>query len=235
MANRRMVSKSISVSEQVNDLNDFASLLFTWMIPHTDDYGVIPGSSKKIKALIIPMRKQSNEHVETALKEMQSAGLIWRYIYKNSEFIQFCKFEEHQEGLHKRTKAKNPLYCEVVGDSENFQEVPGNSPLIEPNLTEEKIIEYKPSFDDFWILYPKKVSKNDAVKAWNKIKFDEELFNKVLSGLEKYKKSTNWLKDNGQFIPNCATWLNGERWNDEVDEAQTVMFGENKKTKYTRE
>lgn len=40
MANRRMISKSISVSEQANVLADFAALLFIWMLPHTDDWGI---------------------------------------------------------------------------------------------------------------------------------------------------------------------------------------------------
>jgi hypothetical protein len=133
-----MISKSISVSEQVNELSDFTALLFTWLIPHTDDYGVIPGSSRKLRALVTPMRKQSAEQVEVALKEMQTSGLIWRYKYKGNEFLQFCKFEEHQEGLHKRTTPKNPLYLDVLGDSENFREIPGNSRLIEPNLIEGK-------------------------------------------------------------------------------------------------
>lgn len=53
MANRRMLSKSISISEQANDLSDFAALLFTWMIPHADDWGILPGSARKVKALIV--------------------------------------------------------------------------------------------------------------------------------------------------------------------------------------
>jgi hypothetical protein len=133
-----MISKSISVSDNANKLSDFAALLFTWMIPHTDDYGIIEGSAGKIKALVIPRRKQTEKQVEEALKEIQDNDLIWRYIYKNSEYLQFCKFEEHQEGLHKRTVSKNPIYWEVKDDSENFREIPGNSLLIEPNLREEK-------------------------------------------------------------------------------------------------
>jgi len=146
LANRRMISKSISVSDNVNELSDFAALLFTWMIPHTDDYGIIAGTAGKIKALIIPRRKQTEKHVESAMKELQKYKLIWRYIYKNNEYLQFCKFDEHQEGLHKRTKSKNPLFCDVLGDSENFREIPGNSPLREPNLIEEKGIEEKENY-----------------------------------------------------------------------------------------
>jgi hypothetical protein len=36
----------------------------------------------------------------------------------------------------------------------------------------------------------------------------------VLSGLERWKRSTAWLKDNGQYIPPPSTFLNQERWKD---------------------
>ena len=36
-----------------------------------------------------------------------------------------------------------------------------------------------------------------------------------LSALENQKKSEQWTKDRGQFIPNPATWLNQQRWLDE--------------------
>jgi hypothetical protein len=75
-------------------------------------------------------------------------------------------------------------------------------------------------FPEFWAAYPKKKSREDAVKAWNKIKLDEALFVEIMAALELHKKSHDWTKDNGQFIPNAATWLNGKRWEDEIIEAQ---------------
>ena len=36
-----------------------------------------------------------------------------------------------------------------------------------------------------------------------------------MGGLERAKKSRDWIKDAGQYIPYAATWLNGERWKDE--------------------
>jgi hypothetical protein len=136
MANRRMISKSISVSDETNTISTFAALLFTWMIPHTDDYGIIHGTAGKIKGLVVPRRKENEKQVEDALVEMQQVGLIYRFIYKNESYIQFCKFEEHQEGLHKRTAPKHPIYLECCDDEENFRELPGNSPIREPNRRE---------------------------------------------------------------------------------------------------
>ena len=38
----------------------------------------------------------------------------------------------------------------------------------------------------------------------------------MLSAIDTQKKSDQWKKDGGQFIPNPATWLNQRRWEDEV-------------------
>lgn len=146
MANRRMLSKSISISEQANDLSDFAALLFTWMIPHADDWGVLPGSARKIKALVIPLRPQSADDVESALLELVEADLLWRYEVDGQLYIQFRTWEKHQDGLHKRSKPKFPLYpgnSEKQNNiSESFPEIPGNSGSREENLREENRTEY---------------------------------------------------------------------------------------------
>lgn len=73
------------------------------------------------------------------------------------------------------------------------------------------------SFNEFWSSYPKKTAKQQALKAWEKLRPDEELLNVILASLERQKKSVQWTKDNGQFIPYPATWLNGRRWEDESE------------------
>ena len=78
---------------------------------------------------------------------------------------------------------------------------------------------YKERFLKFYELYPKKVKKKDTEKWFLKNKPDEELFNKIMEGLEKHLKSKQW-KDK-QYIPYPTTWLNGERWNDEVEIEET--------------
>lgn len=75
---------------------------------------------------------------------------------------------------------------------------------------------FSESFNDFWKAYPKKVSKTSALKAWNKLKPDDNLVREILSALEQQKKSAQWQKDDGQFIPYPTTWLNGRRWEDDL-------------------
>lgn len=79
-------------------------------------------------------------------------------------------------------------------------------------------------FDSFWSLYPKKVARKDAIEAFNKIEPDEEVLAKMLKRLEREKASKQWTKNEGEFIPNPATWLNRRDW--EGDEpAQDIKAG----------
>jgi len=71
-------------------------------------------------------------------------------------------------------------------------------------------------FDQFWQAYPKKIGKGAARKSFAKINPAEQLLLRMLSALEQQKKSEQWQKERGRFIPNPSTWLNQERWDDEL-------------------
>jgi hypothetical protein len=73
------------------------------------------------------------------------------------------------------------------------------------------------SFELFWKTYPKKVGKKMTKKAWVKLKPDESLVKTIIAAIATQRSSKSWKQDNGQFIPNPATYLNGERWNDEIN------------------
>ena len=76
-------------------------------------------------------------------------------------------------------------------------------------------------FNEFWIAYPKKVAKEDAISAWRKIKLDDIIFAKMLKAIKDQKLSDTEKK----FIPNPATWLNKKRWEDEVTAIQKPLMG----------
>ena len=99
---------------------------------------------------------------------------------------------------------------------------------VEPNkIREDKRIkrvtkvtpkrEDDPLFDMAWSEYPRKVGKGQARKAWNAaIKKEDPV--KILEALEKH--SMNWDGKSPEYIPHLSTWLNGERWLDDLDEAE---------------
>ena len=71
-------------------------------------------------------------------------------------------------------------------------------------------------FEEFWLVYPRKVGKEAARKAWKKVNPSMELFEEVLLAVERAKDSDQWQRDSGRFIPNPTTWLNQGRWEDEL-------------------
>ena len=42
----------------------------------------------------------------------------------------------------------------------------------------------------------------------------------MLQAIDRQKQTTAWRKNNGQFIPHPATWLNNRQWEDEPAPAQ---------------
>ena len=95
------------------------------------------------------------------------------------------------------------------------------------NNTINKKETYKEKFETFYKAYPRKVGKANVEKWFNKNKPDDKLFELMMRKLEIFKKSPDWFKDNGQFIPYPTTWLNQKRWEDEIVVNGMDVFEEN--------
>lgn len=68
-------------------------------------------------------------------------------------------------------------------------------------------------FDTFWDQYPRKIAKGNAAKAYAKALKTTDA-QTILNGLANYLPA--WAQTEDKFIPHAATWLNGERWADQV-------------------
>lgn len=64
-------------------------------------------------------------------------------------------------------------------------------------------------FDRFWELYPRKVGKIAARKAWEKITNPDD----VIEGVNRLLADPN--RPSLEFLPHPSTWLNEGRWEDE--------------------
>ena len=71
-------------------------------------------------------------------------------------------------------------------------------------------------WEKFWSLYPRKVAKGDARKAWASTASIRPPIDEILAAIRAQSQSDQWRKDFGTFIPYPATWLRGERWADSV-------------------
>ena len=81
----------------------------------------------------------------------------------------------------------------------------------ETRASEEKT---PPGFDRFWESYPRKTAKQEAIKAFEKLKPDAMLIETMVKAVERQKQSAQWQEDGGRYIPHPATWINQRRWED---------------------
>jgi hypothetical protein len=75
-----------------------------------------------------------------------------------------------------------------------------------------------PLFDEFWKLWPRKDGKANAIKAWL-IAVQKLPAVDLVEAAREYSLRPDLPKDK-TFIPHASTWLNGERWQDEVPVAR---------------
>lgn len=223
MNDGHMLSKSISTSTKVSGLSIFEALLFSWLVPHCDDYGRMDAEPIIVKAKLFPMRGHVTVRaVADGLKKLESVGLI--HVYKGGDggggqrFLEILKWDDHQYFRSDRKKqALYPSPLDTSGIPTDNQaggiKEESNSTLLSTDKEKKDMLKLK--FEQFWDLYPNKVSKKKASDTFvGKIRPDESKFNVMIAALKTHIDSEQWRKDGGRYIPYPTTWLNQERWND---------------------
>ena len=70
-------------------------------------------------------------------------------------------------------------------------------------------------FENFWKIYPRKVSKKKAFDAFTKLKREDQ--EAAIEALPNHVKYWEMKQTEQEFIPHASTWLNNWRWEDELD------------------
>jgi len=74
--------------------------------------------------------------------------------------------------------------------------------------------EYPPDFLEFWRNYPCHDGKYAALLEWRRLNPDSALLGTMLAALDRQKRSRQWTKEDGAFVPYARTWLHQRRWED---------------------
>ena len=69
------------------------------------------------------------------------------------------------------------------------------------------------SFEKFWAAYPRKIHRTEAEAAWKRLN-PKPALETILASLEAHRKSADWQKENGRYIPAPDNWLVNRRWRD---------------------
>lgn len=224
----RIIKESVCTSENIDSLTPFQETFFYRLIVNCDDYGRMDARPKLLASRLYPLKEIKTSMISDALDALVRAGLIFLYDVDGKTYLQMDTWEKHQRIRNSVGKYPAP------GDSTLRQVAAscGELPQVEEDRgemrPESNPIQYESEsnpkenpreraraqlelFNRFWEAYPRKTAKQDAVKAFGKLKADEALLETMLAALEKQK--AQW--DDPKYIPHPATWLNGHRWEDE--------------------
>lgn len=113
---------------------------------------------------------------------------------------------------------------------QNNKEITDRQPTDNRHIKEEGK-EYKElkedkekGFERFWELYPSKRKKPVARIAWMNMRVhSEEQYALINTAVERYKKTNQWQEENGRYIPDPDTFLQDERWTDEIKLSEAVQ------------
>lgn len=151
--------------------------------------------------------------------------MLWLFASQNDG-----KIPEDARFLQRRLSFdKPPDLNSFIGQGLLIPEQGASEPLADSKQDamprrEEERREEETTFSQFWLAYPRKAAKPDAIRAWRKLALQNGDLEKLMSALERFKASDGWQGNGGKYIPHPATWLNKRRWEDEAIEEPQRRF-----------
>ena len=216
----RIIKESIHTSEDVNRMTDFQFRLWVSLITYVDDFGRGDARPAIIKGSCFPLRDRiTNKDIEAALRALAGIGCVSLYEVDGKPYLYFPTWESHQTVRNQKSKYPAPAEGQPLQAIEsNCKQLKANVPVIQSESESESESESarEAAFDTFWEAYPRKAGKGAAKKAFAKL--PTAVYPLLLPAIEAQKRSSQWRRDGGAYIPYPATWLNQERWEDKLPE-----------------
>ena len=210
---------------------------------------IVLSLTEEDRALLLPLTPEQRDQVFLALLTGAGAGSSWGKVEEETlEAIrrrtarrkQKSEYSKRYYRGHVQNAVQNVVQNTVQNGHPPSPSSPSSAPFLPPSsLPPEPPLStppYTPSlspsprdvsradedrFSRFWAAYPRKVGKQAAKKSWSRLHPSEELTQAILQAVEAQKQSRQWRENDGQFIPNPATWLNQGRWEDELPKGES--------------
>lgn len=223
MARIRTLKIDFFKDEALHELSYAHRFLFQGLWLLADREGRLEDRPRLIKTEIFPYDNELE--VSLMLDDLAKGSYIIRYEANGKRYIQVRNFLKHQRPNSREAASEIPPChgfippkpsCASTSLHAQDQEE-GKGREGKGKGTEGEIL--GGGFEKFWDSYPKKKSKGQAKRAWQRLKPTEQLRERILAALEQAKTSAEWAKDQGRYIPHPATWLNAEGWEDHHETA----------------
>lgn len=200
-------------------------LVLIGLADHADDDG---RNSRPSVALLADYARCSMRSVQRKLRTLEDCGLIWAGDQRSVEHLRSDRrpvvYDLAIYGVSVSHAAKNGV-TENAGrgaklDQTGCQAGPNGATrladrtVLEPSLNRpvEPPMLNSADFADFWEVYPRRVARAAALKAWAKA-LKTATAEEIIAGARRYAADPG---REAQFTAYPATWLNAGRWDDEA-------------------
>lgn len=158
------------------------------------------------------------DQIRSALRELHDVGyLVKEQIHDSTG--KFAKnvfiLQEEPPPLSGNPTTGNPITGKPSTGNPTENNKDKKKKDIKPPISPEGL----ERFDYFWKVYPRKDAKAKARESWAKLDaqgVDENLMVRILEAVANQRRTEQWQRDGGRYIPMASTWINQRRWEDEV-------------------
>lgn len=222
MARIRTIKPDAFTSDSLSSVSVLARWTFAGIWTYCDDEGRGRADARLIKAALYPIDDATTlKQVEKALDELEAISAICRYEVDGKPYLH-CPGWGHQK-INRPSESRLPECSRATHgglSEESLRCVDGNREQGKEQGSEfaqERVSDSR--FDEFWANYPRKTDKAKAKTAWAKATktHDPARLIAAAATFAIAKRDTEQ-----RFIPHPTTWLNGERWEDEVDNVRQL-------------
>lgn len=230
----RTVKPEFWSSEQVLECSMSARLLFIGLWNFCDDAGRHKYSLKQIKAEVLPADDVTLDDIRGMIDELSDNDLVTPYFVEGQGYLQVNGW--HHQRIDKAQAPKHPgieqadstngrgtLPPEGKGRERKGDEgvtprasareqqpaVAGESESLPIASTEQQ----PDRFEEWWHHYPSKVAKVKAKQKWRQKRLDRFADQLIDDVKNRAANDRRWIEG---YVPNPTTYLNQERWNDDV-------------------
>lgn len=167
----------------------------------------------------------SERQINTAFDKLISDGLLVTGNYNKVAYDRTLWYALTQKG-------KSILHFDIMentvpanANGQNVEPIPNINTDGTPNKNTNNDI--LAEFEALWRLYPRKIGKPKALKAYERARKNGATFEDVKQGIEAYRRQIEALKTATEYIKHGSTWFNNEGWKDDYAFTPRKVYGTN--------
>jgi hypothetical protein len=173
----------------------------------------------------------SKDKVLRFFRRLKSETMIETQARRDATIITICKYNDYQMTPGHEGDANRDADCDAretlvrrARDKEEYLNKDNNRKLVQPTLNGGELFTIPakpkratakdPTFLEFYSAYPRRQSKQDAIKAYASVLASGVTHEKIMAGLERAKRTDSRFRD-PQYTPLPASWLRAGGFDDE--------------------